>query len=112
MRTEVLDHYDRLLAAKTPEELNAEGWRGDSCPLCKVYYNSRIEKCGECPVKKKTTIDQCHDTPWFEMDTAAKAFLKRKDEWTLEQFQTKCRKMRDFLAELDYPDDVEIKTHL
>lgn len=67
-----IEHWERLAACKSIEEMNDEGYCGDKCALCDKYY-SDIERppCRKCPVAKKTGKDECHGTPYHPFRYAA-----------------------------------------
>lgn len=68
------DHWDRLLAAETAEEVEREGYTGAVCPLCQAYAKGTRD-CGGCPVKKKTRLDNCNGSPWSRASLTLHEFV-------------------------------------
>ena len=71
LRKEVLTHYERLMECKTREEFLHEGWKSDSCVLCRHYKN-----CRNCPVAVHTKINDCYATPWRKMNGSIHRFVE------------------------------------
>jgi len=61
---ESIEHWCRLLACTTPEEVHIEGFDADDCPLCLEYLG---ENCHKCPVFGWTGVAGCINTPYREV---------------------------------------------
>jgi len=62
-------HWERLLELYDNQDISGikkEGWDGDSCALCTLYFNPHDDSCVECPVKKQSGKDLCIGTPWYK----------------------------------------------
>lgn len=93
-----IEKWERNALATTP--LDAQIY-GDSCELCSIYSD---DWCHGCPVKAKTGMDQCANSPW---QTASDALinwdiqLKNKSDKELQDaFQAAARAEVDFLRGL------------
>lgn len=58
-------HWERLAAAKTPEEIDSEGLGRHDCALCLAYWNNG---CAGCPVAQATGQNCCRGTPFVEAE--------------------------------------------
>jgi hypothetical protein len=66
-----IEHWYRISACTTNDELMNEGYEADSCPLCLVYAppdkyfeTPHSDRCNGCPVKTHTGIWGCRKTPY------------------------------------------------
>lgn len=64
------DFIDKPLMRK---ELGFSWDGGDSCPLCKSYFdmNNKDDPCRNCPIYKKIGVGGCLDTPWKDLDDSS-----------------------------------------
>src|SRR3990167_1035253 len=56
-------HHKRLLACKTPAEVDIEGTTCNECALCQLFYRNN---CEGCPVKEESGMPYCDATPFEE----------------------------------------------
>jgi hypothetical protein len=80
-------HYYQLRMRHGIEELPI----ADYCPLCREN-----DDCTGCPVKRKTGIYNCESTPFWPMTK----------EKTVAAFIKYMKEERDFLATLDYEEEL------
>lgn len=81
------DFVDKSLMRK---ELGFSWDGGDSCPLCKSYFDfdmiNEDDPCIKCPIYKKIGFGGCLDTPWEDLNDSstwgmAIAEIKREIEF-------------------------------
>jgi hypothetical protein len=88
--------WERNAEAKSPEDAKLGS---EYCPLCHLFANgSEKSPCEGCPVKLKTGLGGCEETPYWAADWA-------HDDWldgdaTAEDFHAAARKEVDFLKSL------------
>ena len=87
---ESIKHWERLLACKTKEAFEREGYNGPACPLCRlyVYRDDYIVSCGNCPVREHTGKQGCAGTPYNAAQRAILAYRLR-ERMTLPRRQIK-----------------------
>jgi hypothetical protein len=73
---ESIAHWERNVKAETPEEA---GTRAEDCALCQLFYDGDdfSQPCEGCPVKNKTGIKNCGNTPYYSA-------LEKLVWWTTE----------------------------
>ncbi len=76
---ESIEHWYRISACMTPDELKEEGFREDHCPLCKAYPSYG---CIGCPVSQVTRLRGCNGSPYIEAELSLDYFLSYPEEWT------------------------------
>jgi len=62
-----IEHWERLVACETFQEMKAEGYRSEQCALCDLFYEEDEDyACEHCPVQEASGEDDCEETPyWF-----------------------------------------------
>lgn len=74
-----IEHWEKLLAAKTQKDLANEGWGAFHCPLCALYHrldkNNRFVVCTGCPIYERTNKSACVDSPYEEAADALAEFI-------------------------------------
>ena len=83
-----VDHWIRLSACMTPEQVHSEGYHCDSCAFCNLYYNCVGCDCVGCPIYARTGEDGCYGTPYHQANISLEEFCDNYDdpdyEWTDE----------------------------
>ena len=92
---ESVAHWERLLACKTKQELEAEGYGAEHCALCEMF--SENPQCNGCPVAESTGEDSCDGTPYYKADKELDRYL---GYWVVNPRKTFPRKQ--VKAELDF----------
>jgi len=67
-----IDHWYRISACKTVDELLIEGWSSEDCPLCRMFDADRFladgsltrGHCQGCPVAASTGQEGCDGSPY------------------------------------------------
>lgn len=78
---ESIAHWNRLCKCKTPKDFRREGFKSDSCSLCKIFYDEHsLIKCQGCPVNYNDQHKQCFNTPYFD---AANLIISYLDAYLL-----------------------------
>ena len=67
-----IDHWYRISACETDDELLIEGWSSEDCPLCRMFDADRFladgsltrGHCQGCPVAASTGQEGCDGSPY------------------------------------------------
>lgn len=88
-------HWERNVAAETPD---GAGVSGADCALCAEFRNKSENQCGGCPVRDKTGLICCLDTPYA---SAVSRFVSWIDDPSLRSaWRAAAQRELDFLKSL------------
>ena len=93
-------HWERNVAAETPEEASV---RGADCALCRVFANKNCVSCCEgCPIAQNTggNFCFCFNTPYYPARDALDAWRDNPTDATRDAWRAAAQAMLDFLKEL------------
>ena len=79
---ESIEHWYRISDTETIFDLEMEGYRSGSCPLCKAFASFTLEDdCKGCPVFKATAHEYCIDTPYYPAEASLDKW-RATNNWT------------------------------
>jgi hypothetical protein len=88
----VLEHWERLAACQSVEQVGEEGINSGACAFCHKYYNNG--SCVGCPVYRDTGQTDCEGTPFVDI---------WPEFYGVKTGQTEFSSLHDaILVELDY----------
>ena len=92
------EKWEANALAKVPEEAHIHA---DSCPLCAIFDPDETEgrddfRCHGCPVREKTRLAGCRNTPWL----AAFQSFKVWHEDGGDAFRAAAKREAEFLRDL------------
>src|SRR5690242_9276755 len=91
---ESIAHWERNVAAETPAEAST---LSDDCALCDLFCPFGL-RCNGCPVREKTGMNQCRDTPFYDAHEAHLSW--QHADGTRENWQLAAQRELDFLKSL------------
>jgi hypothetical protein len=90
-----IEHWKRM---RTDIDCGEQPYDND-CPLCKLFIVDESHHCTDCPVYKKTGVNECQSTPWRDAEQAWMNF-SIDDKATVAQWRRAAMKMIKFLESL------------
>ena len=97
---ESIEHWQRLVACKTLDEVEKEGIESDDCALCEEYQYTSEESCAGCPIFFRTTQRYCRGTPYGKIAVYIQRCWDDECEFDAELWQQLSQAELDFLKSL------------
>ena len=101
----VLEHWERLVACNTLDEVFMEWYKTGSCAFCKLYFKGNdpypLYSCSpKCPVKQKTGSDLCRGTPYDNFSNHVGDAKGQIITFDKKEYKRYTRRMLNFLKKL------------
>ena len=98
-----IEHWQRLAACKTLDEVLEEGYDSEDCALCSEYQYSSEEYCAGCPVFILTMLSMCIGTPYGKAANYIQSCCDDEREFDAEHWQELSQAQVYFLKSLEAP---------
>ena len=95
-----IEHWQRLAACETLDEIEKEGTSAIDCALCKEYV---LRSCKGCPVYKHIGFSGCYGTPYEDVISYLEGLsdlFNLSEKFEAEVYQELAQKELDFLKSL------------
>ena len=110
MLSVAVSKYVRLFKAAASgdkDQIREIGWKSSSCNLCDKFA---MDTCIGCPIREKSGVDGCRNTPWGNMAMDIFEYMHHSNITNLESAMEGMLKMITFMNECNWIEDESHET--